>query len=81
MILCEYDRATDQHAETAKELRNKRSSTCEVESVETNKVTLESVQEVGDANDVTSPEVQVVRNQEVKSKRSRRSRMKMSLNG
>ncbi|XP_061359903.1 uncharacterized protein At2g29880-like [Gastrolobium bilobum] len=74
MIVCGGDRATGQHAETAKDIRNKRSLPCESESIETIDVTLESAQEVGNENEVTSLDVQDTRSQEVKSKRAKRSK-------
>ena len=74
MILCGEDRATGQHSESSKDIRNKRPLPGESESIETIEVTFESAQEVGNENEVTSPEVQDTRNQDVKSKRAKRSK-------
>ncbi|KAL6523629.1 hypothetical protein OROGR_017232 [Orobanche gracilis] len=72
MILCGKDRATGQHAETAKDIRNKRQLMGESESIgDGNQVTLESIQETDGGNEVTSPEVQGTRRQ---AKRSRKSK-------
>ena len=64
MILCGENRATGEHAETAKDIRNKRTLPGESESIETNEVNMDSVQdtlEVGNDNEVTSPEAPVSR--------------------
>ncbi|KAI9108531.1 hypothetical protein K1719_020415 [Acacia pycnantha] len=75
MIVCGGDRASGQHSETSKDMRNKRKQLPgESESIETIGVTFESAQEVGNENEVTSPEVQDTRSQDVKSKRAKRSK-------
>ncbi|XP_019431498.1 PREDICTED: L10-interacting MYB domain-containing protein-like [Lupinus angustifolius] len=79
MILYGKDRAIGQHAETAKDIRNKRQLVGESESFDdANGVTLESVQGTNDGNEVTSPEVQGTHNQ---AKRSRKSKDDEELDG
>ena len=77
MIFCGEDRATGEHAEAAKDITNKRTLPSKSKSIETNEVNMDSVQdtfEVGNDNEVTSPEAPVSRSQEPKAKRSRKSK-------
>ncbi|XP_061369350.1 uncharacterized protein LOC133312199 [Gastrolobium bilobum] len=53
MIVCRGDKAIGQHAEIAKDIRNKRSLPGESESIETIELTFKSAQEVGNENEVT----------------------------
>ena len=84
MILCGDDRATGENAETAKDIRRKKSPTRESESIEINDINLESFQdtfEVGNNNDVSSPEIQSTRNQESKTKRSKKCKDESEVEG
>ncbi|KAI9112768.1 hypothetical protein K1719_016271 [Acacia pycnantha] len=77
MIVCGGDRASGQHSETSKDMRNKRKQLPgESESIETIGVTFESAQEVGNENEVTSPEVQDTRTKMLNLKGLKGPRMK-----
>lgn len=76
MLLCGEDRATGEHAETAREIRNKRAIYGDSTSFDASEFNSDSIQDtLGVGIEVTSPEVpEASRSQGPKSKRPRKSR-------